>query len=305
MILELRHLRLAAAVAEHGSLTRAGRVLHLTQSALSHQLLDLEARLRVTLFHRMGKRMVPTAAGVRLLEAARQTLPTLVAAEEELRRLAAGREAILRLSTECYTCYHWLPRVLERFRVGHPRVEVQIVPEATRRPIAALLDGRIDLGIATGTERDERLEYHPLFQDEMVAVMTPEHRLASRSYLRAEDFAAEHLIMYTIPESESTLFRTVLVPAGVRPAKVSLIELTEAIVELVRAGVGIAVLARWAVSPQLESGVLRAVPVTRRGIRRRWYAATVRQKSPPDYLRAFTRLLADGPAGFDRGQPAA
>src|SRR5262245_59196293 len=115
MILEIRHLRLVAAVAEHGSLTRAGRELHLTQSALSHQLLDLEGRLRTQLFLRMGKRMVPTVAGLRLIEAARQTLPTLLATEESLRRLASGRESVLRLSTECYTCYHWLPGALERF----------------------------------------------------------------------------------------------------------------------------------------------------------------------------------------------
>jgi len=305
MILETRHLRLAAAVAEHGSLTRAGRELHLTQSALSHQLLDLEARLRITLFHRMGKRMVPTVAGLRLLDAARQTLPALVAAEEELRRLASGRDAVLRLSTECYTCYHWLPRVLERFRERHPRVEVQIVPEATRRPIAALLEGRIDLGIVAGTERDERLEYHPLFQDELVAVVAPGDRLASRSHVRAEDFASEHLIMYAIPENESTLFRRVLIPAGVRPAKVTSMQLTEAIVELVKAGVGIAVLARWAVAPHLQAGDLRALPLTRRGFRRRWYAATVRQKESPDYLRAFAELLADGTAGFDNRRPAA
>ena len=305
MILETRHLRLAAAVAEHGSLTRAGRELHLTQSALSHQLLDLEGRLRVTLFHRMGKRMVPTVAGLRLLEAAKQTLPALVAAEDELRRLASGRDSVLRLSTECYTCYHWLPRVLERFRDRHPRVEVQIVSEATRRPIPALLEGTIDLGIATSAEQDDRLEYYPLFQDELVGVMAPGHRLASRSHLRAEDFATEHLIMYAIAEHESTLFREVLIPAGVRPAKVSSIQLTEAIVELVKAGVGVAVLARWAVAPHLEAGSLLAVPLTRRGFRRRWYAATVRQPEQPPYLRAFASLLAEGPAAFDHGRPAA
>ena len=305
MILETRHLRLAAAVAEHGSLTRAGRELHLTQSALSHQLLDLEGRLRVTLFHRMGKRMVPTVAGLRLLDAARQTLPALIAAEEDLRGLASGREAVLRLSTECYTCYHWLPRVLERFRERHPRVEVRIVSEATRRPMAALLEGTIDLGIATAAERDERLEYFPLFQDELVAVVAPGHRLASRAHIRAEDFASEHLIMYAVSESESTLFREVLGPAGVRPARVSSIQLTEAIVELVKAGVGVAVLARWAVAPHLDSGVLRALALTRRGFRRSWYAATVRQKESPDYLRAFAELLAEGPAGFDHGRPAA
>src|SRR6058998_3897603 len=91
MILETRHLRLVAAVAEHGTLTRAGRVLHLTQSGLSRQLLDLETRLGLPLFHRLGKRMVPTPAGERLLVAARRALPQLSDVEEELRRLAGGR----------------------------------------------------------------------------------------------------------------------------------------------------------------------------------------------------------------------
>src|SRR6266508_3603836 len=99
MILETRHLRLVAAVAEHGTLTRAGRVLNLTQSGVSRQLLDLETRLGLPLFHRLGKRMVPTPAGERLLEAARRALPQLSDVEEELRRLAGGRAAILRVST--------------------------------------------------------------------------------------------------------------------------------------------------------------------------------------------------------------
>ena len=100
MILETRHLRLVAAVAEHGTLTRAGRVLHLTQSGLSRQLLDLETRLGLPLFQRLGKRMVPTPAGERLLVAARRALPQLSDVEEDLRRLAGGRAAILRVSTE-------------------------------------------------------------------------------------------------------------------------------------------------------------------------------------------------------------
>jgi LysR family transcriptional regulator for metE and metH len=227
MILEIRHLRLVAAVAEHGSLTRAGRELNLTQSALSHQLLDLEGRLRTQLFLRMGKRMVPTVAGLRLLEAARQTLPTLLATEESLRRLASGHESVLRLSTECYTCYHWLPGALERFREQFPRVEVQVVAEVTRDPIPALLDGRIDLAIVYSDDRDERLEYHPLFADELCVILPAAHRLAGRAYVRAEDFATENVVMYALNERDSTLFQKVLIPAGVRPARVTSIQLTE------------------------------------------------------------------------------
>ncbi|MGH7526388.1 MAG: LysR family transcriptional regulator [Gemmatimonadales bacterium] len=305
MILETRHLRLVAAVAELGSLTKAGRELHLTQSALSHQLLDLEGRLRLSLFHRLGKRMVPTVAGLRLIEAAGQALPALLAAEEDLRRLASGRDAVLRLSTECYTCYHWLPSVLLRFRERYARVDVQIVPEATRHPVAALLDGRIDLGILFTGERDQRLDYHPLFRDELVVVTRPDHHLASRKYARAEDFAEEHVILYTMPESESTLFQEVLLPAGVRPARVSSIQLTEGILELVKAGVGITVLARWAVAPHLEAGTLGATALTRGGYHRQWTAATVRQEKPPEYLRAFADLLARGPGVIEHGRPAA
>jgi LysR family transcriptional regulator for metE and metH len=157
MILEIRHLRLVSAVAEHGSLTRAGRVLHLTQSALSHQLLDLEDRLRTALFHRMGKRMVPTVAGLRLLDAARQTLPVLSDAEEDLGRLASGRESVLRLSTECYTCYHWLPAC--GASGAFSQVDVRVV--AVCRPVPALLDGQIGLGIVHHG-RDDRLDHPPL-----------------------------------------------------------------------------------------------------------------------------------------------
>src|SRR5207253_2658486 len=131
MILETRHLRLVAAVAEHGTLTRAGRVLHLTQSGLSRQLLDLETRLGLPLFHRLGKRMVPTPAGERLLAAARRALPQLTDVEEEMRRLAGGRAAILRVSTVGYTCCHWLPGVLQRFVLRFPLVDVQIVADAS------------------------------------------------------------------------------------------------------------------------------------------------------------------------------
>jgi LysR family transcriptional regulator for metE and metH len=298
MILETRHLRLVAAVAELGSLTKAGQQLHLTQSALSHQLLDLEGRLRVSLFHRMGKRMVPTVAGLRLLQAAKQALPALVSAEDDLHRLASGRDAVLRLTTECYTCYHWLPAVLERYRERFPAVDVQIVTEATRQPFQALYDGKIDLGIVFSPVHDERLDVFPLFRDELVVVMHPDHPLAGRPYLRPEDFGEEHIIVYPLNASESTLMREVLLPAGVRPARISSIQVTEGIVELVKAGVGVSVLARWAVTPHLEAGTLKAVPLTKGGFHRQWSAVAVRQESPPEYVRAFAELLAWGPGSL-------
>src|SRR5262245_19076455 len=102
MEIELRHLRLVRAVVEHGSMTRASGRLHVTQSALSHQLRDLEGRLGTALFERIGRRLVLTAAGERLLESARAVEDELARARDDIRRMVTGEAAELRLSTECY-----------------------------------------------------------------------------------------------------------------------------------------------------------------------------------------------------------
>src|SRR5262245_50180696 len=108
MILETRHLKLIVAITEERSVTKAGERLCLTQSALSHQLRDIEEKLGTPLFTRVNKRMVLTPAGERLLRSARLVLDELQRTEAEIARLAAGDYGVLRISTECYTGYHWL-----------------------------------------------------------------------------------------------------------------------------------------------------------------------------------------------------
>ncbi|MEP7271339.1 MAG: LysR substrate-binding domain-containing protein [Acidobacteriota bacterium] len=291
MDLEVRHLRLMVAVTEEKSVTKAGEKLHLTQSALSHQLRDIEDRLGTTLFLRMNKRMIPTQAGERLLETARQVLAQMEHAETEISQMASSKSGSLRLSTECYTCYHWLPGVLKEFARDYPGVDVNIVVEATRHPIEALLNGKLDLAIVSSTDHDKRLRYRSLFGDEMVAVMAADHGLTQRAYLRPRDFADEHLILY-VPKEDSTVFKKVLNPAGVTPGRLSEVQLTEAILEMVKAGIGISVLAKWAVKDQLESRRIVARPVTKNGLHRQWRAAMLKQDKAPTYLDAFVDLLS-------------
>ena len=90
MHLEIRHLKLVAAIAEEGSVTRASHRLHLTQSALSHQLRDAEEQLGTPLFQRLSKKMLLTPAGERLLRSARAVLEELRVAEDDVRRSATG-----------------------------------------------------------------------------------------------------------------------------------------------------------------------------------------------------------------------
>ena len=144
MHLEIRHLKLVAAIAETGSVTLAGNRLHLTQSALSHQLRDAEEQLGVPLFERRSRRMALTAAGERLLQSAHTVLDELARAEKEIHECNgnAAAKGVLRLSTECYTVYHWLPPRLKLFQSRFPAVDFQLVIEATDSPFQALLEGK-------------------------------------------------------------------------------------------------------------------------------------------------------------------
>jgi len=289
--LELRHLEVVEAVQRHGSVTRAAEALHLTQPAVSHALREIERRLEVEVVKAHGRGIRVTAAGEGLARRARTILAALDSAEDEARN-TAGQDGRLRLTTECYTCYHWLPRALAELRRRLPRLQLELVPEATRRPYAALLARQVDLAIVHSAEQHPEIERVPLFADELVALVPPDHPLADRPYLVAEDFRSEHLVLHSDPE-HSTVVLSVLAPAGVAPARVSQLQLTEAVVETVKAGLGVSVMARWAVAPQLRDGSLRALPVTEDGLVRYWWAAHARGADAKLGIRELIELLRE------------
>jgi LysR family transcriptional regulator, regulator for metE and metH len=290
MDLDVRHLQLVAAVADVGSLTRAGDRLHLTQSALSHQLRDIESRLGAALFLRVGKRLVLTPAGERLLESARDVLERLERTERDIRQMGRDRAGVLRLTTECYTCYHWLPPLLIRYRRKFPRVEVRIDVAATGRPMEHLLAGKLDLAITSQETGDRRLVSRPVFDEELMVMTSRHHRFAGQAHVRLSDMRDETLFVYP-PKEESRVLQEVLLPAGAVPARIEEVLLTEAITELVKAGLGVAVLAPWAVRPLLDAGSLVARPLTARGLHRQWRATLLKDLARVDYVREFIDLL--------------
>jgi len=292
MELELRHLKLVEAIAVEGAMTRAAARLHMTQPALSHQLAGLEDALGVGLFRRVPRGMILTRAGERMLDCARSVLPVVREAREFV-TAESKAQGILRIATECYTCYHWLPSRLKAFQAIFPRVEVEIVIEATRRPVEALRAGEIDLAIVSGLPAGAALTSRPLFEDEMVAILSPEHRLARCSSLTPQDFVMEHLITYSVPIRQFGFYQLFLNPAGVAPARISRVDLTEAIVEMVKANLGIAILARWAIARHLNAATLKAVPLGRSGFHRKWYAVTLKSRRPPAHLDSFVDILAE------------
>ena len=194
---------MVTAVAASGSVTQAARDLHLTQSAVSHQLRAIESRLGTPLFLRMGKRMVVTAAGGRILETASRVLDEIKAAEEDVRRRAAGEASVIRVCAQCNTGYHWLPPLIDAFRQKHPAVDVSIAVECTMRPLEALLEGLLDVAIVTDAVRSSHVRTRPLFEDEHAAIVAPDHRFAAQAFVSPKDLADERLLLYSSSPDDS------------------------------------------------------------------------------------------------------
>jgi LysR family transcriptional regulator for metE and metH len=290
--LDVRDLQMVAAIAAAGSVTRAAEELHLTQSALSHRLRAMEDRLGTALFLRLGKRMVPTAAGDRVLATALRVLEDLRASEEDVRRLRAHPAGLLRVCAQCNTGYHWLPPLADVYRRRYPDVELSLAVDCTHRPLEALLEGKLDLALLTQAVRHDHVQLRPLFEDEYAAVVAPDHPFAKRAFVRPQDFAAERLMLYSTSPDDSFTIQRILRPAGVVPRRISFVMLTEAILEMVKARLGISVMQTWAIEPAVRAGDVRAIPITAAGIRRQWHAATLKAAGRVAYVDAFIDLLA-------------
>jgi len=290
MKLELRHLNLVRTVVEEGGLTRAGQLLGLSQSTLSHQLRDIEELLGVSLFHRVGRRLSLAPAGERILRTARVVLPEIERAELDLTRDSKEMLGTIRIGVECDSCYSWLAGSLRRFGRRYPNIVLQLSTTSAQRPIQALLKNDIDLAVVAQPLRELRIRLCELFEEEFVAVVAPAHSLAEKEYLLPKDFASETLF-YPGTFSEGLLYQKVLRPAGIRPKEVNEITLMEPTLQLVKYGFGITVLARWAVHSRPANDEFRTVPITSRGLRRTWHAATRSSRNLPEYLTTLLEAL--------------
>lgn len=289
--MEIRHLKLIKAIAEEGSLTKAIDKLHLTQSALSYQLKEAEEHVGTKLFSRVNKKMVLTKAGEKLFETAKEILDKLAQTEQQIKKSVFGEFGEIKISTECFSSYHWLPSVMKQFQLLYPNVDLKIVTEATHYPLQKLLSGVLDVAITSDPVKNEKLKYIELFQDEMVVIVPSHHAWVEKKFVLPKDFANEHLLIHSLPLETVTVHQFFLAPAKVTPKKITPIPLTEASIEMVKADMGIMVMAKWAAQPYLRHSPLQAVKIGKAGLKRKHYVAIMANKTYPEYFGRFIEFL--------------
>jgi len=287
--IELRHLRTLTALRDTGSLVEAAERLSLTQSALSHQIKDIEDRAQCTLFVRKTRPVRFTSAGRRLLALADEVLPAIRGAELELERLAGGAAGRLFIALECHSCFQWLMPTLDAFRRQWPEVELDLSTGFSFAPLAALSRGDLDLVICTDPVEAADVHYEPLFRYEMRLALAPGHPLAARARIEPADLADQALICYPVERSRLDVFRHFLAPAGVEPGSVRTAELTLMIVQLVAAERGVAALPNWAIAEFEDRELLVSRALGSRGLWSTLHAAFRLEHREHAYVRDFVR----------------
>lgn len=286
-MIDIRHLRTLVALREAGSLAEAAERLHLTQSALSHQLKGLEDDAGLSLFVRKTNPPRFSRAGERLLELADLILPALRDAERDLGKLKSGRAGRLVMAIECHSCFEWLMPALNCFRNDWPEVELDFVSGFHGDAQEMLAKRELDLVVTSNPGRNRDLRFVPLFDYEAVLVVGLTHPLAAKNFVEPADLASEILITYPVDEERLDIFAQFLLPAGVHPAKTRNSEITLMMVQLVASGRGVCGLPSWAAQEYVNRGWIKTLPLGEKGIWRTLYAAIREEDGEMAFVQDF------------------
>lgn len=254
--MDLRQLEILRAVADTGSFTAAGHQLHLSQSAVSRQILLLEDELDEQLFLRISGKIKITPAGTAILALSRRVFEDIEATRAsivESRKTLAGT---VRLVGGMTVCLYVFPPLLKEFKRAHPEVEVKVTPAATPRLVRQLRTGAADLGLVTLPVEGSSLVVEPVLREELLLVTSPQHPLARKKSIVPQDLASQPFVLFEAGSNSRRTIEEFFSREQIAPKVVTETENVEIIKALVRIRMGISIVPYQAVAREVQAGQL-------------------------------------------------
>ena len=254
--MDLRQLEILQAIAETGSFTACGRKLHVSQSAISRQILLLEAELGEPLFLRVGRQVRMTAAaeslvqlGQRVFHDVRETVGGITDRTRELR-------GTLRLSGGMTVCLYVFPPLLKHLRRVHPHLDVRLRVATADRSVEEIRAGRIDVGLLTLPIEESDLVSLPVLREELLVVTPPRHPLARRRRVSvsAADLADYPFVLFEPGSATRQVIDRFFAAEKIVPTVVMDTENVEIIKAMVKTGLGISIVPYQAVAREVRAG---------------------------------------------------
>lgn len=275
-----------------GSFTAAGKALHLTQSAVSHAIKALESDLDCTLFYRQGREVYLTPHGRELVAHAETIEQEMNQARSNLGSLDQNPRGEMRIGCTPAAAQFILPTVLREFKDSFPLFNISILPGESPEILERLNKNKIDVALCLKPRDASHLEWQTLITDQLFFLTDSLHPWLSQAP-RVRDLVDQTYIVSGRNSATFDLIQDYFLKLGVRPR--SFIELgnTEAIKELVKLGLGIAIAAPWVAGAELSAGSLAAVPLLRGKISRQWIVARLKERPTTLPERIFSGLCQE------------
>jgi DNA-binding transcriptional LysR family regulator len=308
MTMNLHHLRLFAAVVNHGGFTKAAESLHLSQPAISKSLSELERQLNLTLIDRSGRSIKLTDAGQTLYARARELFGVERIAEQELREVRGLKRGVLRIASSTTIATYMLPPFLGRFHLRHPGIRIRASSANTRTVLRMLLESRVDVALVEGPVSHPQVDIVPWREDELVVISHPDHELLSRRDVDVAMLVRQQFIVREPGSGTRDVSARALALHGARLTNTMRVGGTEAIKQAVAAGLGLAIVSRAAAADQLALGKIAVLSINGLEIRRTLAQIKLRGRVTTAAGRDLEQLLAheesnDNP-GDASGTPA-
>jgi DNA-binding transcriptional LysR family regulator len=294
MPLNLHLFRMFAAVVRTGSFSRAGEALGLSQPAISKGVRDFELQVGCRLLNRTPKGVVPTDEGLALSRHAEALFAVERAAEDELSALRGLHNGSLRIGASTTIATYMLARYLGAFHRAHPDVDLFLVSANTRDIAEQMANQDIDIGLVEGPVEVRGLTAEPWQTDVMALIVAPDHAFAGeRQPIDPKRLEDEILIVREPGSGTREVVAQALASHGIEPTRTLEVGSTEAIKQVVAAGVGVSIVSEAAIVDQTGQGRLRTVPI--RGVaieRTMWHLKPAGRVAVPA-ARAFEKMLND------------
>jgi DNA-binding transcriptional LysR family regulator len=240
--MDLRQLEIIRAIADSGSFTAAGAKLHVSQSAISRQILLLEDELGEPVFHRIGRRIRITPAGESLLQLSHRVFQDLQDTVSAISDKQESLKGTMRLVGGMTVCLYVFPALLSEMRRIHPHLDLKITVGTAERSLAMLRSGAGDLGLITLPVDAADLVAVPVLEEELLLVTYPTHPLAKKKSITPGDLNRQHFIVFEAGSITRTLVEEFFTRERIKPEIVMETENVEIIKAMVRHGLGISII---------------------------------------------------------------
>lgn len=275
-----------------GQFGAAARALHITQPALTARIQALEAALGARVLERTGRGLELTEAGRAFLPYAERALGAMDEGRAVVGEIARGGAGRLTIGTAPAVGNYVLPGLLRRYVERWPDVQLAVRSGHSEEIAEQVAGGEVDIGLVR--QRDYRgLDVRLLYDDELRLVVPPGHAFQAAAAVTVERLATERLILFDRSSSFFELTNSLFRAAGVEPRGTLELDTIDAAMQMVKAGLGVALLPAVSTAGDIARGALAAVRLADVPPIRRQVVAIRRQadREPAPPLRNFLAIL--------------